>query len=223
MDDHCLLPWRDERLRLLADRALLVERTSTLVIADPHFGKTATFRAAGIPLPPGTTATNLERLTQLIDRWGPARLLVVGDFWHAPEGRDDEIHATIAAWRAAHSQLAITLVRGNHDRRAGDPPADWDVTCVNEPLIEGRLAWRHYPAATPDAYTFAGHLHPILRLRQQGDKLQAPCFHFGSEVAVLPAFSRFTGGTPITVQPGDRVFAVGPNVVTEVAMAARTA
>ena len=47
MEGDFPLNWRDEPLRLLAERALLLPERSTLVIADPHFGKTATFRAAG--------------------------------------------------------------------------------------------------------------------------------------------------------------------------------
>jgi DNA ligase-associated metallophosphoesterase len=213
MDEGYRLLWRDEPLLLLAERALWLARTTTLVIADPHFGKTATFRAAGIPLPPGTTSSDLERLTQLIARWQPARLLVLGDFWHAREGRADATEAAIADWRDQHAQLAITIVRGNHDRRAGDPPAACNMQCVDEPLLESPFAWRHFPGQEPDHYVIAGHLHPVITLRGHGDKLRAPCFHFGPSCAVLPAFSRFTGGSEISPRPGDRVLAVGPDCV----------
>src|SRR5581483_12363457 len=40
-----------ESLLLLPERALLWERTGTLVVADAHLGKAAAFRAAAIPLP----------------------------------------------------------------------------------------------------------------------------------------------------------------------------
>ena len=30
-------------------------------------------------------------------------------------------------------------MRGNHDRRAGDPPSEWGVTCVEEPGPLGQL------------------------------------------------------------------------------------
>src|SRR5262249_50769057 len=39
-----------ERVTLLAERAAYWQRTRTLLVADTHFGKAATFRAAGIPV-----------------------------------------------------------------------------------------------------------------------------------------------------------------------------
>ncbi|HET7427286.1 MAG TPA: DEAD/DEAH box helicase, partial [Gemmatimonadales bacterium] len=50
-----------EDLVLLPERALFWPRTATLVVADLHWGKAATFRAAGIPIPTGTTGEDLAR------------------------------------------------------------------------------------------------------------------------------------------------------------------
>ena len=44
-----------ERLVLLPEKAAFWPRTRALFVADFHLGKAATFRSAGIPLPPGTT------------------------------------------------------------------------------------------------------------------------------------------------------------------------
>ncbi|HET8584747.1 MAG TPA: DEAD/DEAH box helicase, partial [Casimicrobiaceae bacterium] len=56
-----------ERVVLHAARALAWPREKTLFVADVHLGKGAAFRAGGIPLPRGTTATDLRRLDALID------------------------------------------------------------------------------------------------------------------------------------------------------------
>lgn len=216
MDGNFRLTWRNEPLELLAERALMMPQRSTLVIADSHFGKAATFRSAGIPLPPGTTSRELSRLTRLIAEHRPERLLILGDFWHAAEGLAAPTLDAFTQWRKEHEQLGIQLVRGNHDRRAGDPALAWRIDCFDEPLYEPPFAWRHYPKACDDAYVIAGHLHPIIKLRDKTDRLQAPCFHFGSRVAVLPAFSHFTGGAAIRAASGDRVFAVAPGCIVEV-------
>src|SRR5512140_1063418 len=76
-----------EPVTLLADRALFWPRERTLFVADVHLGKTATFRANGVPLPRGTTAGDLARLTRLIERMQAARVVVLGDFLHARAGR----------------------------------------------------------------------------------------------------------------------------------------
>ena len=53
MSDH-EISLAGEAVRLLPERAIYWERERALVVADLHWGKAATFRAAGVPLPPGT-------------------------------------------------------------------------------------------------------------------------------------------------------------------------
>jgi uncharacterized protein len=61
----------------------------------------------------------------------------------------------------------------------------------------------------------AGHLHPCITVGRGIDRLRLPCFHFGANVGVLPAFGVFTGMHPIDRAPGDRVFVVADNAVHE--------
>ncbi len=103
--------------------------------------------------------------------------------------------------------MEIVLVRGNHDRGAGDPPAEWRFHCCDEPYLEPPFAFRHHPAEEEQGYVLAGHIHPALTLRglaRQREKL--PCFLFGDRIGLLPAFGDFTGGAPVRPKLGDRVF-----------------
>ncbi len=90
------IQWAGEALCLLPERALLWVQARTLVIADPHFGKAAAFRAGGILVPPGTTADDVARLEGLVRAHAPRRLIVLGDFFHAAAGRAPETLAEIA-------------------------------------------------------------------------------------------------------------------------------
>jgi DNA ligase-associated metallophosphoesterase len=183
-----------EDLTLLPERALHWPRVSTLIVADVHLGKAASFRAGGIPIPRGTTASDLSRLSVLIERTRAARLIVLGDFLHAPEGRVAALDAAIRAWRQAHAALALTLVRGNHDERAGDPPASWGVEVVDAPHSLAPFALYHEPATPPTGYALCGHVHPGARLSSAaGDSARLPCFVLGPRRALLPAFGRLTG------------------------------
>jgi metallophosphoesterase superfamily enzyme len=124
--------------------------------------------------------------------------------------------AAVARWRERHASLALTLVRGNHDGHAGDPPADWGVSCVDGPLLldPGGLALAHHPEPVPGRYVVAGHLHPAAVVGGRGhDRLRLPCFHFGATVGVLPAFGAFTGMHVMPRAPGDRVFVVAGDAV----------
>jgi DNA ligase-associated metallophosphoesterase len=207
-----------ESLVLLPERALLWERTGTLVVADAHLGKAASFRAAAIPMPGGTTTEALDRLTAALDRTGARRLLLLGDFFHARSGRAVRTLAAIAGWRERHGGLEIVLVRGNHDRGAGDPPGEWRFDCHDEPWIEPPFAFRHHPDREDSGYVLAGHIHPAVSLAgpaRQREKL--PCFLFGERVGLLPAFGGFTGGATVRPRREDRVYAVAGEEVVPIA------
>jgi DNA ligase-associated metallophosphoesterase len=208
---------RGEDLRLLAERALFVPRTGTLLVADAHWGKAAAFRASAVPVPGEMTAADLSRLAGALARTGARRLVVLGDLLHAREGRDPDTFAAVAGWRAAHRGLEVVLVRGNHDRRAGDPPADWGFACSAEPLPEPPFVLRHHPEESPDGYVLAGHVHPGVKLLGRGrQRVRAACFHFGPRVGLLPAFGSFTGLALVEPRRGDRVFVVADGEVLDV-------
>src|SRR4051812_6702373 len=67
-----------EAVELLPQRALYWPAQQTLFVADVHLGKAAAFRAGGVPIPRGTTANDLDRLSMLITVTGARRLIVLG-------------------------------------------------------------------------------------------------------------------------------------------------
>jgi DNA ligase-associated metallophosphoesterase len=201
---------------LLAQRALWLAARRTLVVADVHFGKTATFRARGVPLPRGTTGENLRRLDDLLAASGAATLVFLGDLFHAREAHARQTLAALRAWRARHRQVDMVLVEGNHDRHAGAPPADLGLTLVQEPWPLAALALCHQPQRIAGAHVLAGHLHPCVRLSGEHDRLRLPCFWIRDELTLLPAFGEFTGGATISRAPGDRVVAIGDGRLYEI-------
>jgi uncharacterized protein len=201
---------------LLPGKAAWWAGTRTLLVADAHLGKAASYRRLGVPVPEGTTGGNLDALDALLARHDARRIVFLGDLLHSRQARDPELLQSFARWREQHSELELVLVRGNHDDRAGDPPADWDVHCVDEPLVlpaAPALALCHHPEPLSGAYVLAGHSHPCTTVGRGIDRLRLPCFHFGAAVGVLPAFGAFTGMHPIARAPGDRVFVVADNAV----------
>lgn len=208
---------RGETLWLLANRALFWEDRGLLLLADPHWGKAATFRAGGIPVPGGTTRQGLERLDHLVRRTAAEGVVFLGDFLHARAGRAAATLRSLDAWRSDHPHLDLLLIRGNHDRHAGDPPEALRIHCVNGPLPMGPFLLAHHPMAAPESYGIAGHLHPTVRLSGPArERQRLPCFWFGRHCAVLPAFGEFTGGAAVSPAPGDRVFVIAGESVIEV-------
>lgn len=196
-------------LHLLPDRAVFWAAESALIISDPHFGKASSFRRSGVPVPHGTTPRDLDRLTTLLEATSAARLIILGDFFHHRTGQCDRTMDLLAAWRRRHSGLKIQLVLGNHDRHSDLPPDDWQIDVFERPLPYGPYLLCHEPCRHEELYVLSGHLHPAVRLSDRtGHGLTVPCFYFGRDHAMLPAFGSFTGTATVRPQPGDRIFAL---------------
>jgi DNA ligase-associated metallophosphoesterase len=204
-----------ETVLLHPDRALLWPARRTLVVADLHFGKDDAFRRAGIALPAGAARTDVGRLAGLLAAHAVARLVVLGDFFHARPHADDAFFAEFAAFRASHRSLALEVVAGNHDRHGGDT-LDEIATWHSAGLDDGPFAFRHEPDAVPGRYVLAGHLHPVIQIGAfGGDRARLPVFWLRPTMGVLPAFGSLTGGARILPRPGDRTYAAAGRRVIE--------
>ena len=199
---------------LLPEHAVWWPQGRVLFIADLHLGKAATYRALGQPVPGGTTAENLRRLTGLINHYQPVQLVFLGDFLHARQAHTNAVMAQVLAWRESHAALHCTLVRGNHDSRAGDPPHALNISVVDEPYLLGPFAACHHPQTHATHAVLAGHVHPAATLQGRArDRLRLPCFVFSQGSAILPAFGEFTGGYTVEPQPDTVLYAVGGQTV----------
>jgi DNA ligase-associated metallophosphoesterase len=208
---------RGHAVRLLAERAVFLSGSRTLIVADTHWGKDATFRAAAVPIPPEVQAEGLARLERALARTKAVRLLVLGDLLHTRHAYRRTTSDAVLAWRQKHAGLTVTVVAGNHDRAAGPPPTAWNLDMRIEAIVEGDLVFRHDPAVDRRGYVFCGHLHPKVLLSGHGKQtLERPCFWFREAYGVLPAFSTFTGGARVRPAESDRVFVIADNEVIQI-------
>lgn len=204
-----------EPLLLHPERALFWPARATLVIADPHFGKDEVFRRAGLAIPAGVLSDDLGRLDRLLEECGATRLVVLGDFFHAPPSADATFLRELAGWRAARRALSVEVVAGNHDRGVVAASLRGLAAWHDAPLADPPFVFAHEPPGNAAGYTLCGHLHPAVRLRDAGATVRLAAFWFRPDHAVLPAFGGFTGAAPIRARPGDRVFAVTGSTVHE--------
>ena len=202
--------------------ALCLAASRTLLVADAHFGKAVSFRKLGVPVPRGTTNGTLKRLSQAITETQARSVVFLGDFLHSARSHAAGTLGALAGWREANADLALTLVRGNHDDRAGDPPASLRIEVVDEPLALGPFALCHFPKPREGRYVLAGHWHPCISVGGRAfERLRLPCFWLGDDsgqlpqqaVGVLPAFGSFTGMHRIEPRAGDRIFPVADDTV----------
>jgi uncharacterized protein len=195
-----------EQLVLLPQKAAFWPRERMLIIADIHFGKAAAFRSWGIPVPKGTTSENLQALDELVTLTGARHVLFLGDFLHARAAHAAGTQAAMLAWRQRRRELVLTLVRGNHDKHAGDPAAQLGIDLVDEPYTVGPFSFCHHPDVDAPGYVLAGHVHPVYVLATRFDALRLPCFIAGPRRMILPSFGAFTGGHALRPEPDERIW-----------------
>jgi DNA ligase-associated metallophosphoesterase len=207
-----------EPVRLLPHKALYWPGARMLVIADIHFGKAASFRALGVPVPRGTTTENLAGLDALLAAHDVGQVMFLGDFLHAKAAHASATLEAMLAWRARHPALALTLVRGNHDRHAGDPSRLLRIDMVDEPHRIGPFAFCHHPDLAADGYVLAGHVHPVCRLAGRHDTLRLPCFVVGPTRMILPSFGAFTGGHVVEAGTEEQLYIAVEDLIFPVKM-----
>ena len=204
---------RGERLRLDHRRAVFWPAQKALIIADIHFGKSAIFRREGIALPEGGDAEDLAAISSLLGDHGATRLYILGDFVHGPLPPGHRFYHAFNGWRARQADLEVHVVPGNHDINL-DRSALQDLHW-HEQLEVAPFDLVHDPDDAGDRYYLAGHIHPVVRLSSRSDSLRMPVFWQREEGMVLPAFGALTGGYTVSAGRGDRLHAVGPELVTE--------
>lgn len=202
----------DQIFWITPERCIFWEEENTLIVADLHLGKTGHFRKAGIAVPQSIYKADLQRLMAMLYLFKAERLIVVGDFTHSTANKELEL---FLKWRKDFSALQIDLVKGNHDiledawyKEANVMLHEWDLL-INGYLFKHEDKRYKRPDIENVNYTFSGHLHPGFKLKGQGKQnLKFPCYFFGKDHCILPAFSRFTGTFLVEPKKGDVVYAI---------------
>jgi DNA ligase-associated metallophosphoesterase len=210
---HTSIQVAGETLLLLPEKAVFWPAERMLIIADIHFGKAAAFRSLGVPVPRGTTSENLAGLDALVAQHEATHVVFLGDFLHARAAHASSTQLAMLAWRNRHPDLKLTLVRGNHDLHAGDPPEALGIEMVDEPHAIGPFAFCHHPGVDAPGYGLAGHVHPVYVLATRFDALRLPCFVVGTQGLLLPSFGAFTGGHAVKPGPGDHIYVTSGDMV----------
>jgi DNA ligase-associated metallophosphoesterase len=204
----------NEALTLMPERAVFWPAQRTLFVADVHVGKAAAFRSLSVAVPEGNLADDLARLSCAIERVNADQIMLLGDVLHAKHGRADHVLQQVAAWRSTHSHRHFMIVRGNHDLRAGDPPDDWRMDCVDAPAMLAPFVLCHEPCESDAGTVLCGHVHPAFKLWGKGGmSATLPCFMIGARRMILPAFGSFTGNALVKPAEGERIAVIAEDEV----------
>jgi DNA ligase-associated metallophosphoesterase len=205
-----------ERAKLLWQKAVWLPRHKTLLAADLHFGKINHFRRAGIPVPPGANDRNTEMLIDLLNETRADRVIFLGDLFHS---HYNEEWAVVGQVLRHFSACSFELVRGNHDIMSQLQYQRHRIVVHENPLRLGGLQLTHQPVvkSCEESYNLAGHIHPGIRLTGKGrQSVTLPCFYFGKDAGILPAFGSFTGLAIVKPKIEARVYVIADNKVQQI-------
>ncbi len=175
----------------LLSGALFWPTENTLLVADLHLEKMASFAANGQLLPPYDTGATLALLERDIRTSGARRLICLGDSFHRDEG------ATSLPARQRETVVRLTgetewiWLAGNHD----PSPHGLGGVCRRNMEISG-ITLSHEPSRGTRSQ-IAGHLHPAAKIRIRGRSSRAPCFAHDDRLLILPAYGISTGSLNI--------------------------
>jgi DNA ligase-associated metallophosphoesterase len=200
----------DQNLLLLPEKAVFWKEQQILIVADIHLGKVGHFRKAGIAIPKKMEQDDLAELSDLIHRYSPKTILLLGDLFHSELNNDWD---WLVLWRSLFTDLRMILVLGNHDVLNKALYSDLRFELF-EHFDAGPFRFSHEPFEKKflpkgGLYVISGHIHPGVVLKGAGRQiLTLPCFHFGKRQAILPAFGKFTGKVRMKNSKEDQIFAV---------------
>lgn len=207
-----ILSWKDQTLQLFSERAIFWKEQEILLVSDCHFGKAGHFQKHGINLHGGAEKKDLQRIKSLAALTAAKKIIFLGDLFHS---RLNESWEELSALFNTISTEKI-LVKGNHDILPQECYSQAGLSTV-EYHLEGPFCFTHEPGPFPNKeyYVIAGHIHPAVTLRGKKSFLSvtAPCFYFGEDYAVLPAFGSLTGNEIIKPGKKDKVFIIAGNGV----------
>ena len=203
-----------QHLELHPHRAVYWVDQETLIVSDLHLGKVHHFRRSGIFIPMHAAMDNYERLSGLLMKYEPRQLLILGDLFHSTLNIDWK---TFSELRLTFHHIAFTLIKGNHDILDTKIITENQLTLHTE-LMLGPFRFCHYPDdGSADHYTIAGHIHPGVRLvGHSKQSLKLPCFYFGVNQGLLPAFGAFTGIALIKPEPASQVVVISEEQLAQV-------
>ncbi len=182
-------------------RALVLD--DVLIVADCHVGRGT---GGELEFPVGSGSEMVERFRDLVERHGPADVVLAGDLLHSFQTVPRTVETTVSglqsACRDAGARLVVTP--GNHDTMLSsvwDGPTEQEYRVGDTVVLHGHEA----PEVDADRYV-VGHDHPTIEIEGQ----RRPCYlvgegqYRGSEVVMLPSFNKLNAGVRVnTMSAGE--------------------
>jgi putative SbcD/Mre11-related phosphoesterase len=186
------------------DRCLILDEGPTAVVGDLHLGYESALEDEGMFIPRINTQSVREQLNLAIDRYEPARIVLLGDIKHdfrrSSYKAREEVRSIV---KLARDAAETVVVKGNHDNYLQNILSDLGMEAVDYVDIGGyRLEHGHIDSGKRPV--IIGHEHPSVRIPGEmsgGMKLQCYVVARNEGVIVIHPFSPFASGNDLNPGP----------------------
>ena len=184
------------------DRCLILDEGPTVVLGDLHLGYERALEQEGMYLPRINTESIRESLNDIISKYEPRRIVLLGDIKHDFRRAGFEEKREVRKIFTLLSEAAqVVAVKGNHDNYLQNIVSDLGFIVVDYIDIMGyRLEHGHVDSGKRPV--IIGHEHPSVRIPGAvGGGLKIQCFVHAERdgVIVLPPFSPFSSGNDLVL------------------------
>ncbi len=182
------------------DKCLVLDEGPTVVIGDLHLGYERALEQDGLYLPRINTDSIRDALNEILYRYEPERVVLLGDVKHDFKRAGREESAQVRGIIELISEDAqVVVVKGNHDNYIQNIISDMGILAVDHIDVMGyRLEHGHSDSGVRPC--IIGHEHPSVRIPGMvGGGMKILCFvHARNEgVIVIPPFSPFSSGNDL--------------------------
>lgn len=175
----------------LPSGALYWRAEETLLVADLHFEKMASFARSGQLLPPYDTGLTLLQLEADLSRTRARHAIALGDSFHQKDGAQGLLARDRTRLERLTSHVDWIWLSGNHD------PLPHGLGGKSAAEIErSGIIFTHEPDHRNKPIV-AGHLHPAARVSINGRSVRSSCFIADDRLMILPAYGSATGSLNI--------------------------
>ncbi len=189
-------------VHVTSDRCLVLDEGPTVVLGDLHLGYERALENEGVYLPRINTDSIREALNEILYRYEPQRVVLLGDIKHDFKRSGwEEKNEVKKIFNLLAEAAEVIPVKGNHDNYLQNVIADMGLMAVDYVDLMGfRLEHGHVDSGIRPV--IIGHEHPSVRIPGSvGGSLKIQCFvHAKAEgVIVLPPFSPFASGNDLVL------------------------
>lgn len=199
---------------LSPEKALFWQDERLLALADVHLGKAQSLQALGINVPSGEHQQDLRRLENLVERFSPERVLILGDWIHDQQSWTLSLQKDLLQFFERHQKVNWTLLVGNHERGSRRHLELLPMELIEGDWVRGPFVFTHgHETPQSDLFQIQGHVHPVIKMRHGPTQVRLPCFAQSKSALILPSFGGLTGGYEVEARDFKKIYACTPSSV----------